>query len=604
MKKKGLWLIFLSALCCMLFGTGTAFASDRDYRIERVRISADVQKNGDVIVNQAVTYAFDGKFHGVYYDQDLKGIKGVEDIGAQIANDDNPINLPVENSGKNDTLSIEKGSDKVRMKIYHEMDGGSATFVYRYTIRELITNYRDTAELNWKVIGRGWEKPLSDVQITINLPSRPVPDLKAYGHGDLSGETKVDRNRGRVVMTIEHNPARTFVETHLLFPTSVTPDCLNVKNIIYKEEAERKERELAKIANEKRRKERFFSYLAFGAVFVLSLAIPVTALVGPGERTKKLKNYVRSYEIPKMPPEQAYVLDKGEQPNARTYTAHLMDLAGQKRVLITPVEKRDWKISKKQRKDFNAGDLDEFLFEKVGDGQSYTMKQLKKYGKDHENSERLYDKFESWCSHTEIRVNTDYKSMKNALWYERLKTYFKYNVYAVIAVLVFLFLKGLFAKWQLILLGELALSAASIFYYRMTHDKYNQKGQEQRYQVRCFKKMLKDIGRFDLREVGDIVLWEKILPYAVAFGVARRVIRELKATYGKEAVNEAFRENRAFVDDSEDYGSFEPDSFSGTLSRASSNFHVSSSSSSSGGSGGFSGGSSGGVGGGSGGGAF
>ena len=588
----------------MLFGTGTAFASDRDYRIERVRISADVQKNGDVIVNQAVTYAFDGKFHGVYYDQDLKGIKGVEDIGAQIANDDNPINLPVENSGKNDTLSIEKGSDKVRMKIYHEMDGGSATFVYRYTIRELITNYRDTAELNWKVIGRGWENPLSDVQITINLPSRPVPDLKAYGHGDLSGETKVDRNRGRVVMTIEHNPARTFVETHLLFPTSVTPDCLNVKNIIYKEEAERKERERAKIANEKRRKERFFSYLAFGAVFVLSLAIPVTALVGPGERTKKLKNYVRSYEIPKMPPEQAYVLDKGEQPNARTYTAHLMDLAGQKRVLITPVEKRDWKISKKQRKDFNAGDLDEFLFEKVGDGQSYTMKQLKKYGKDHENSERLYDKFESWCSHTEIRVNTDYKSMKNALWYERLKTYFKYNVYAVIAVLVFLFLKGLFAKWQLILLGELALSAASIFYYRMTHDKYNQKGQEQRYQVRCFKKMLKDIGRFDLREVGDIVLWEKILPYAVAFGVAKRVIRELKATYGKEAVNEAFRENRAFVDDSEDYGSFEPDSFSGTLSRASSNFHVSSSSSSSGGSGGFSGGSSGGVGGGSGGGAF
>ena len=563
-----------------------------------------MQKNGDVIVNQAVTYAFDGKFHGVYYDQDLKGIKGVEDIGAQIANDDNPINLPVENSGKNDTLSIEKGSDKVRMKIYHEMDGGSATFVYRYTIRELITNYRDTAELNWKVIGRGWENPLSDVQITINLPSRPVPDLKAYGHGDLSGETKVDRNRGRVVMTIEHNPARTFVETHLLFPTSVTPDCLNVKNIIYKEEAERKERELAKIANEKRRKERFFSYLAFGAVFVLSLAIPVTALVGPGERTKKLKNYVRSYEIPKMPPEQAYVLDKGEQPNARTYTAHLMDLAGQKRVLITPVEKRDWKISKKQRKDFNAGDLDEFLFEKVGDGQSYTMKQLKKYGKDHENSERLYDKFESWCSHTEIRVNTDYKSMKNALWYERLKTYFKYNVYAVIAVLVFLFLKGLFAKWQLILLGELALSAASIFYYRMTHDKYNQKGQEQRYQVRCFKKMLKDIGRFDLREVGDIVLWEKILPYAVAFGVAKRVIRELKATYGKEAVNEAFRENRAFVDDSEDYGSFEPDSFSGTLSRASSNFHVSSSSSSSGGSGGFSGGSSGGVGGGSGGGAF
>ena len=73
---------------------------------------------------------------------------------------------------------------------------------------------------------------------------------------------------------------------------------------------------------------------------------------------------------------------------------------------------------------------------------------------------------------------------------------------------------------------------------------------------------------------------------------------------GKAAVNEAFDENRAIVDDEEEYGSFEPDSYSGTLSRASSNFHASSYSSSSGGSGGFSSGSSGGVGGGSGGGAF
>lgn len=81
---------------------------------------------------------------------------------------------------------------------------------------------------------------MSDVQITINLPARPVLELKAYGHGNLSGDTKVDRDQGRIVMMLEHNPARTFVETHLLFPTSVTPDCSNVKNITYKEEAERK----------------------------------------------------------------------------------------------------------------------------------------------------------------------------------------------------------------------------------------------------------------------------------------------------------------------------------------------------------------------------
>lgn len=85
------------------------------------------------------------------------------------------------------------------------------------------------------------------------------------------------------------------------------------------------------------------------------------------------------------------------------------------------------------------------------------------------------------------------------------------------------------------------------------------------------------------------------MPYAVALGVSKRVIKELKATYGKAAVNEAFDEKRAIVDDDEEYGSFESDSYSGTLSRDSSNFHVSSSSSLAGDSGGVGGDSGGGA---------
>ena len=34
-----------------------------------------------------------------------------------------------------------------------------------------------------------------------------------------------------------------------------------------------------------------------------------------------------------------------------------------------------------------------------------------------------------------------------------------------------------------------------------------------------------------VREVGDIVLWEQIMPYAVAFGLAKKVIKALKAEF-------------------------------------------------------------------------
>ena len=121
---------------------------------------------------------------------------------------------------------------------------------------------------------------------------------------------------------------------------------------------------------------------------------------------------------------------------------------------------------------------------------------------------------------------------------------------------------------------DLVVWAAYVYYCR-THDKYTTEGQKLRYQIRCFKKMLKDIGKFDLKEVGDIILWEQILPYAVAFDLADRVIDALKFEFGEKAIEDAF---------------------SSALSSVSS--------SASGGSGGFSSGSSGGVGGGSGGGAF
>jgi uncharacterized membrane protein len=108
--------------------------------------------------------------------------------------------------------------------------------------------------------------------------------------------------------------------------------------------------------------------------------------------------------------------------------------------------------------------------------------------------------------------------------------------------------------------------------------------------------MLKDIGKFDLKEVGDIILWEQILPYAVAFDLADRVIDALKFEFGEKAIEDAWGPNYIFVMSGSDFGRGFSESFSSALSSVSS--------SASGGSGGFSSGSSGGVGGGSGGGAF
>lgn len=125
---------------------------------------------------------------------------------------------------------------------------------------------------------------------------------------------------------------------------------------------------------------------------------------------------------------------------------------------------------------------------------------------------------------------------------------------------------------------------------------YTAKGAETTNRVRGFKKMLDEIGNFKMREVGELALWEEIMPYAVALGVSKKVLKQLKLEFADE-IDDA---NILF------WGPFYSSGEDGFASNFNSSFNSGANlnSSTSGGSGGFSGGSSGGFGGGSGGGAF
>ena len=109
--------------------------------------------------------------------------------------------------------------------------------------------------------------------------------------------------------------------------------------------------------------------------------------------------------------------------------------------------------------------------------------------------------------------------------------------------------------------------------------------------------MLDDIGRFDLRELGERILWSEIMPYAVAFKLAPKVAKALYANFSEaELATVLGSYYPLFYHQSFAFATSFNNSFAAAI--------VTYSSSSTGSSGGFSGGSSGGFGGSSGGGAF
>lgn len=68
---------------------------------------------------------------------------------------------------------------------------------------------------------------------------------------------------------------------------------------------------------------------------------------------------------------------------------------------------------------------------------------------------------------------------------------------------------------------------------------YTDEGAEEINRIKAFKSMLQDIDDIKLAQVGDIILWEQFLPYAVAFGVSDKVIKALKVNFGKEAIKQS-----------------------------------------------------------------
>ena len=58
-----------------------------------------------------------------------------------------------------------------------------------------------------------------------------------------------------------------------------------------------------------------------------------------------------------------------------------------------------------------------------------------------------------------------------------------------------------------------------------------QKGVDEKEEWNGLKKYMEEFSMIDKREVPELIIWEKYLVYATAFGIADKVIKQLKIVY-------------------------------------------------------------------------
>lgn len=592
MKRKLLTILSLLSVVFFVLISAQKVNADNniDYNLESDETTAKVNPDGSLSLTQKIRYKFEDNAHGVYYLQTLEGDQKIKNPSVIDRGDRDKISSSA-------TYDLYKFGDVYRFKVYKKIHKGEHFFVtYHYKITNAITNYRDVAELNFMIIGNNWQKSIDQVKATVIFPG-PVKNLKAWAHGPLDGHIAVEPKKGKIVMRVDNLGKKTGVEVHTIFPLSVTPKNKKIVNKNHRQSVLKQEAGLAKAANEKRNKQNILDliFVVIGLLFGIIAIIRGFTAKKHGVCPKTESQLEHNYDIPDVDPVRAQILDTGKVPNVEAFTAYIMFQVVKKKLKIEDYKEKNktyYRITETDPTVLAENEVLTTLFTIVGDGKAVTTQQLEKYkGKELDKGyykwtkDEYFGVFEDDLLSAEL---THYRDNVMEIIILSLAISFGAAVVSFMRIpkyglLIFL------AEAILLLLGVYGLIISNVL-----TNKYTKKGAEETNKVRGFEKMLNDVGRFEMRDVGDLILWQEIMPYAVAFGLAKKVLKELKIEFGNDELKRS---------DYSYYGPFFISGSNGFSENFSSSF-AGSVSYGSGSSGGFSGGSSGGFGGGSGGGAF
>ena len=603
MKKIIVFIVSLISLCFAELST-TTFAFAKHLEISKYDIEATVQENGNVDFVETIDFEASGRYNGVFYNLDISNKYGVENVSVEVAG----RVLTANNSEEAETYQLTTEDGYLKYKVFLPMDNETKTVVFKYTLPHYVINYNDVAEFNRRVVGAKWEIDQHNITAHIRLPrALNADDLRAWGHG-TDGTVTIDSDYQGVTYQVAENVEGSFVEAHIIFPTTVTPSNphqvnLNAKEDIMNQEAELAQEKVRNLANIRRASAWWRTVALIGAG--VSAVLAVFGSILPYRRWREKIPFVPThlYEIPEPIP--VMVMNSvvyGKSLSGIDFSAEVMDLIRKKIVRLTDDGKGLMLLVGIDTLSGYEQQLVSLFFRKAGKGftEPVSFDDIEAYTKEHPRAAHaVYCKIKSEVNRVGAKfdVNDKKTSFSSKGGYLSLGV----GVFSLLASLGSLMLE--FQMWGLVgtVIGVVLICGLN---YPVFQPRRTIQEEVRARQFTSLKQMMLDISSLDRSLVPDIVLWDELLVYATAFGIAKKVIQELKKVFPDEVLAES-------VFYSSEHGEIPYHYYSGlsyamtrTAARSSVSPSSSSGSNSSGMGGSFSGGSSFGGGGGSGGGGF
>lgn len=632
-------------ICTALFSQ-VSFA--KSYSIDSVEINATLDDAGNLNVFEQRQYDFHGSYNGVYWllptgvnkSNGLDTNVTVTDAGILSSGEPQSfLNTATQDFGVDSTYAVyDEGSNK-KVKLYSAHKDSTETFYIKYTINNLATRWSDTSELYWKFISDGWDEDSHNVHLHIAFNSAAQNSesenelIKVWGHGNLNGTVKRTDNSIEADIPVVYSDD--FAEIRATFPTSwiaKAPEQPDAKlNQILEEE-----KQYAEKANETRRRVKLYAWTTIGAtiaLFVITVIYTWTRLLKEKRHKQEIfsDKYFRDLPTNDHPLVLGYLyqMTHKRQSNLSTlFSAELIKLADDKVVDIRSSEKKkllgkkteviigqnqvvtqDSSLDHDQSETWFTIDrqferlLFDTLFKLTGSFDQHDRKQVNISALSHISRKRAQEygeALEDWKFNLEGEYETKFVGSSRT----------QGSVVAV-ALIILTFVIGFFQFVTLsdmilgvmILISLINLAILTLGLY--SFNTLNDEGLRVSAQLDALKKWLEEFTLLDEAIPNDIVLWNKLLVMATVFGIADKVMDQLKIHIPEMFEDESVIPYWWWFYGYHSHATFAPmESINSSINHLNAEAFSSSFSSASGSGGGFSSGGGGGFGGGGGGGAF
>jgi len=562
MKKRFPAAVLLLVILITVISSGQIVsADDRYYIIQKYYVDVTVNTDGSADIEERITYNFYGNFNGVLRNIDYELTDGIDNLRVSVADiyrseRELSVNSAVDlnAAGPSGTYNVSLYDDIAHLKVYEKSSDETKIFIYRYTLRNVVTKYNDVAEFNRKIIDSNWDTDLNNITVHIRLPEgASKEEIRVFGHGPLTGESYII-DAQNVEFKLDRLSPGNNLESLVLFPATLVPDSTRIKaedalqRILDNEaklaEEANKQRELARRQVEEYKKRLEARRKVFSVIVILLCIAWFVIIIYI--YTKYDREFKRSFnakyyrELPGeyTPAEMSVLMTMGNV-LTRDITATLMDLVRKghlelkqesyvKSGLFKNKSVEDYSLTLKRNVPTSGlkrheSFLISWFIDTIGNHDKVFLDQIEDYAKSSSNAEKFSGDYKKWCElvKTEAEKNKFFDKTSKKGQITAILTGTAYFVAGFVIIPV----SQLGSAAILTVLGVIMI----IFGARL--NRRSAYGNEQYAMWKAFKNFLLEFSRMDKAEMPSIIIWEHYLVYAISLGVAKEVIRQLPLVF-------------------------------------------------------------------------